>query len=92
MNQIAKHIIISGKVQGVFFRKYTRQKADELNLTGWVKNTGNGNVEVFAQGDENAMAAFIQWCHQGSPKAAVKTVRINDENINTEFTQFLIEY
>ena len=91
MNQTARHIIISGNVQGVFFRKYTKQKADELKLTGWVKNTDDGNVELFAQGDENKIEALIQWCHQGSPKAEVESVEVKHVNADAALTHFLIE-
>ena len=92
MNQTARHIIISGKVQGVFFRKYAKQKADELKLTGWVKNTEAGNVELFAQGDENKIEALIQWCHQGSPKAEVESVEVKHVNADAALTHFLIEH
>jgi acylphosphatase len=91
MNQTARHIIISGKVQGVFFRKYAKQKADELKLTGWVKNTEEGNVELFAQGNENKIEALIQWCHQGSPKAEVESVEVKQANADADLKQFLIE-
>ena len=91
MNQTARHIIISGNVQGVFFRKYTKQKADELKLTGWVKNTDDGNVELFAQGDENKIEALIQWCHQGSPKSEVDQVEVKYVNADPTLTQFFIE-
>jgi len=91
MNQTASHIIISGNVQGVFFRKYAKQKADELKLTGWVKNTEEGNVELFAQGDENKIAALIQWCHRGSPKSKVEHVEVKQANADRTLTHFLIE-
>jgi len=91
MHQTARHIIISGNVQCVFFRKYTKQKADELKLTGWVKNTEDGNVELFAQGDENKVEALIQWCHQGSPKAEVEGVEVKQANADAGLKEFLIE-
>ena len=91
MNQTASHIIISGSVQGVFFRKYAKQKADELKLTGWVKNTKEGNVEIFAQGDENNVEALIHWCHRGSPKSVVEQVKVKPANADATLTHFLIE-
>jgi len=64
-------IIISGEVQGVFFRKSALEKANELGLSGWVKNSGNG-VLAEAEGDPAKIEQFITWCYRG-PDAAVVT-------------------
>jgi acylphosphatase len=90
MNITAKHIVVKGKVQGVFFRKHAKQKAQELSITGWVRNTDNGNVEILAQGAEDAMAQFIQWCKDGSPKAEVSDVEVNQAWPNPNLKDFSI--
>jgi acylphosphatase len=92
MNLIAKHILVKGRVQGVFFRKNTREVAEALNITGWVKNTDEGHVEILAQADRDAVEQFIKWCRQGPPKAYVEKVEIEDANINTNIKRFSIEY
>lgn len=67
-------ILIIGKVQGVFFRKYTQQKALSLNLFGWVRNRTDGSVELQACGEESNLQLLIDWCHKGSPMSKVKDV------------------
>lgn len=70
----AIHLVIHGKVQGVFFRKYTKEKAQSLKLKGTVKNLPNGSVDIIAQGDEDRLRIFIEWCHRGSPASKVENV------------------
>ena len=89
---IAKHIIVKGKVQGVFFRKHTKQKAEELSLSGWVKNTNNDDVEIFAQGNKNEIEQLINWCWQGSPKANVENVATNDAEPDINLAGFYIHH
>ena len=92
MSLIAKHILVKGKVQGVFFRKHTRQVATDLKINGWVKNTDDGNVEIFAQADEDAIKDFIAWCKQGPPKADVENVEVKDIEADNSINHFSIEY
>ena len=92
MSIIAKHIIVKGKVQGVFFRKYTQQKAVELSLKGWVKNRHDGNVEIFAQGDEEMIKQLLAWCWQGSPKSNVEAVESHDAGTNMQLNSFSVRY
>ena len=73
---IACHLLITGLVQGVFFRASTEQKAKESGLTGWVRNTDDGAVEVHAEGPENVLNEFIEWCKKGPPKARVDSVKM----------------
>jgi len=70
-------IKIRGKVQGVYFRKYTREKAQELGVNGWVKNKNDGSVEIYATGLETAVDKLIEFCHLGSPAADVESVHVN---------------
>ncbi len=70
------HLIISGKVQGVFYRASAREMADRLGIQGWIKNTAEGNVEVMASGNEPELQRFIAWCREGPPKARVDDIVI----------------
>jgi acylphosphatase len=90
MSQITKHIIVKGKVQGVFFRKNTKQIADELHIKGWVKNTNDGDVEIIAVADEDAIKKLIEWCREGPAKAEVKDVMVEDAEMNESFKNFYI--
>lgn len=65
---------IYGKVQGVWFRETTRQKAEELGITGWVRNLTDGSVEAQFHGDATTLAAMVSWCHRGPPLARVDKV------------------
>ena len=91
-NEFAKHIIISGKVQGVFFRKNTKQKAVEFKINGWVKNTPDDKVEIFAQGVEENLNTFIDWCKQGPPKADVENIEVKDAKPDDAIKTFSIKY
>jgi acylphosphatase len=71
------NITVTGKVQGVFFRASTKKMADLLGLKGFVCNQPNGDVYIEAEGDENMLTKFIQWCHHGPEKAEVKYVSVN---------------
>ncbi|MFQ5660874.1 MAG: acylphosphatase [Gammaproteobacteria bacterium] len=68
------HFVISGRVQGVFFRLKTRQQADMLGVTGWVMNRPDGRVEGVASGDEEALEEFKRWLSQGPELARVLRV------------------
>lgn len=85
-----KHVLIEGKVQGVFFRASAKEKAESLGLTGWVKNTPAGNVEAVASGDEEAVDAFVDWCRMGPARASVKKVVVSDYPGNPSFPSFQI--
>jgi acylphosphatase len=65
------HIIVSGSVQGVFFRAGTQDEARRLNLSGWVRNLPDGSVEIEAQGERPALEALLSWCGQGPAGASV---------------------
>ena len=81
---------IYGRVQGVFFRDYTRRMAEELGLTGWVKNCSDGSVESLICGDRDAVSAMINWLHQGSPSAKVDEVVIKTAVLDNSPTAFHI--
>jgi len=87
-----KHVIISGKVQGVWFRASTKQQAEQLGITGWVRNTKQGHVEAVFQGDTVALEQMISWCHQGPPLAHVQAVDVTEESVDSLLTEFMIKY
>ena len=75
-------IIISGKVQGVFFRQSSQEMAESLGITGTVKNQPNGDVRILATGTREQLDALVKWCHQGPRRAEVASVTI--EEVTTE--------
>ena len=76
---VRAHVFITGQVQGVSFRYYTRQEALVLGLTGWVKNLPDGRVEAVFEGDKHKVNAMLAWCRQGTPSAAVTNVNLTWE-------------
>jgi acylphosphatase len=70
----ARRIRITGTVQGVFFRSRAKEKADELGLAGWVRNTEDGAVEMHVEGAAEALRQFEGWCKKGPPGARVASV------------------
>jgi acylphosphatase len=85
------HVIISGIVQGVWYRASTKQKAEQLGLTGWVKNTPEGNVEaVFEGDDEQVVKEMVAWCWKGPPHAKVTDVRVKHEQGVGSFKEFSV--
>jgi acylphosphatase len=87
---IRAHLIISGKVQGVYFRKHTCDISIQNNVFGWVKNLPNGNVECILEGLKSNVDKVIRWCHQGPPNSRVDKVQINYEIFMGSFTDFKI--
>jgi acylphosphatase len=86
------HVWISGRVQGVFFRAYTRDAALEAGVTGWVRNLSDGRVEAVFQGDPERVERMLAWCHQGSPGSRVDQVQMREEPVQEEFTGCEIRY
>jgi len=73
------HVFVSGRVQGVWFRASTRDKAEELSLKGWVRNLPDGRVEAVFEGDDRAVEEMVEWCRHGPPMARVDRVDIEYE-------------
>jgi acylphosphatase len=82
------HVFISGRVQGVFFRAYTRDTARKLDLSGWVRNTSDGRVEAVFEGGEENVRTMTDWCNEGSPLGRVDKVEMREEDYAGEFTSF----
>lgn len=74
MDKKAYHIIVKGKVQGVFYRRSTYKKAMELSVDGWVRNLENGDVEIEAEGAPEAISELIAWCGEGPKNAVVSAI------------------
>lgn len=70
-----KHLIISGRVQGVGFRYFTKKNAESLSVNGWVKNLANGDVETLIQGEEDQVVRMINYLKSGPVSAKVEEVR-----------------
>ena len=85
-------IKVEGKVQGVWFRKYTNDKAQSLNLNGFVRNEPDGSVYIEVEsGQEDKLNEFIQWLYQGSPLSKVDNVSIPEESPCQNFDGFKIQ-
>jgi acylphosphatase len=72
-------LLISGRVQGVFFRAFTRDEGRRLGVKGWVRNLPDGRVEVLAKGDPEQLEALEAFCRQGPPHARVHDVEVVEE-------------
>ncbi|ACY19040.1 acylphosphatase [Haliangium ochraceum] len=83
------HLRITGRVQGVGYRASTRERARSLELSGWVRNTDDGAVELEAEGAQRALEALLAWCRQGPPGARVidieRSERVPSGEGNGEF-------
>lgn len=73
------HLLIKGKVQGVFYRASAKDVAEQLNLSGWIRNTKDGNVETMVTGDADLVKEFIGWCNKGPSRAEVYKVIVTDK-------------
>lgn len=71
-------ILVSGRVQGVYFRYFTERKAEELRIMGSVRNLDDGRVEIIAEADDETLNAFIGWCHKGPITARVDSMDISE--------------
>jgi acylphosphatase len=87
---VRAHLIVKGRVQGVFFRACTRDEADNHDVKGWVKNLFDGSVEVVMEGEDNDVKKVIEWCHKGPPYARVDDVTVEYEPYRGEFHDFRV--
>jgi len=78
MTAVCKRYLVTGHVQGVFFRASARERARELNLTGYARNLPDGRVEVLACGDADAVGRLGEWLEEGPPRARVDSVQAQD--------------
>lgn len=86
--EIRVHIFIRGKVQGVYYRQNTLQKAQELGIFGWVRNLSDGRVEAIMEGSKINIEKMLAWCKEGPVGANVEDVEIIYEEYKNEFSTF----
>jgi len=84
------HVWITGRVQGVFYRAYTRDAAQLLGVTGWVRNLPGGAVEAVFEGDADQVEKMVAWCYEGSPLSRVDRVEVLDEVYTGDFDRLMI--
>jgi acylphosphatase len=85
-------LIISGRVQGVCYRWFTRDTAVELGLTGWVRNLPDGTVEAVVEGEKEKLEQLLGWCKQGPDLARVTDIQADWEKATGEFQDFSIRH
>jgi acylphosphatase len=71
------HVIVNGRVQGVFYRQSAQDRAASLGLSGWVRNLPDGTVELQASGSKDKVEQLIEWCKSGPPRAVVYDLNVN---------------
>lgn len=76
MTEARAHVVVSGRVQGVFFRAETRDRARSLGLGGWVRNNRDGSVEAVFEGDQERVESMVDWCRRGPAHAEVENVHV----------------
>ena len=88
MAKARAHVLVSGIVQGVFFRQRTKQVAEKMGVNGWVRNMSDGRVEAVFEGEEQAVKALVEYCHHGPSSAFVTNVDVQWEPYHAEFNSF----
>jgi acylphosphatase len=91
-NEARARAVISGRVQGVFFRLETKQAAQRYGVFGWVKNQMDGTVAAVFEGPKENVDSVLEWCKQGPPHANVEHVKVEREDYKGEFDRFEITY
>jgi acylphosphatase len=91
-NKVRAQAIISGRVQGVFFRMETKRAADKIGVCGSVRNLKDGAVEALFEGDQDRVNDVLSWCRQGPPQADVADVAVTWSEYTGEFSGFNISF
>lgn len=92
MAKARAHLLITGRVQGVFYRAFTEEVALSLNLKGWVRNTPGGDVEAVFEGEKDKIEKAIEMCRKGPPAARVQDIKVEWHDFKGEFSTFTIRY
>lgn len=79
MDVVRRRVVVSGQVQGVFFRDGARREAARRGLAGSARNLADGTVEVVVEGPPDDVAALVDWLHRGTPQSRVDGVTVTDE-------------
>lgn len=86
------HLLITGKVQGVYFRQTMMETAEKNNVFGWVRNLQDDKVEAVLEGNDSNVDAVVEWAQFGPAGAVVRKLKIAEENYAGEFSDFEIRY
>jgi acylphosphatase len=89
-DRLGVHIRVYGRVQGVYYRNFTRRNALRLNLTGWVRNRPDGTVEATAAGEQKQLLEFVAALEQGPPKARVDNIEVAWQKSTSAYSDFQI--
>ncbi len=92
MNPKRVRLLVSGKVQGVYFRQGTMETAEKNNVFGWVRNLPDDKVEAILEGESSNVDAVVEWAQFGPAGASVKDLQIFEEKYLGEFSDFQIHY
>ena len=92
MKQQRVHILISGKVQGVFFRQALKVIAKKNNVVGWVRNLPDKRVEAILEGDSKSVNLVVEWAKIGPANSHVDDIQISNEEFRNEFSMFEVLY
>jgi acylphosphatase len=87
---VRAHVIITGIVQGVFFRLETQRAAETYGVSGWVRNKYDGSVEAVIEGKREAVESLLAWCRKGPPRASVDKVDFHWQQYIGEFSKFQV--
>ena len=85
---VRAHLIISGRVQGVAFRYYAQDIAQNLGVKGWIRNCWDGKVEIVLEGEGEEVKELVDWCYHGPESAVVEKVDMKWEEYRGEFNSF----
>ena len=85
-------VVVTGRVQGIWFRASTYDKAQQLGINGYVRNLINGDVEFVAEGDDSEVDRLLQWARHGPPLARVDDIKVEVLQYDSEYTDFTVRY
>ena len=91
-DQLRAHVVVQGFVQGIWFRASTKDEANRVGVTGWVRNLPDGSVEAVFEGKKKNVEVIVNWCHRGPSGAKVDKVEIAWEQFTSEFGDFEVRY
>jgi acylphosphatase len=91
-DKVRAHAIISGRVQGVFYRMETKRAADDIGVSGWVRNLRDRTVEAVFEGEKDRVDAVLDWCRQGPPHAKVTDLNVTWDDYTGEFSGFSVSF
>ncbi len=78
MARLARHVYVKGRVQGVAFRWYAQEQANQLGVSGWIQNLADGRVEVWVEGEAEAVERMLAWLRRGPPSARVEGLEVSE--------------